>query len=143
MVEKLDECQIRMRLGERRLECKSLAGSFVDFGRGFFERETAAGGHDDEGVRDAGIAQRVTRISGDRFPEVLESFSPPFKGLLGGPVAAPEIGVLGLGIDSVSVNEPAALVGSQLEADLLGDVLSNFVLQGNDVLQVALIGPCP
>src|SRR6516165_5092343 len=50
---------------------------------------------------------------------------------------------MGFGIDRVNLNEQTALFGSQLDADLLGDVPSDFILQGKDVLQVAFIGPCP
>jgi len=59
---------------------------------------------DEEGVRDAGIGRRVVGIFGDRFLVVPESFPTSLRGLLVGPVAALQVGVVGFGIDSVNLN---------------------------------------
>src|SRR5262249_7044520 len=39
------------------------------------------------------------------------------------------------------LNAQTALIGSQFDEDLLGDVLGDFILQGKNVLQVAFIAP--
>jgi hypothetical protein len=57
-----------------------------------------------------------------------------------GPVAAPQVGVIGFGIDGLKLHEQTAFLGSQLDADLLRDVPGDFILQDKDVLQVAFVG---
>jgi hypothetical protein len=47
------------------------------------------------------------------------------------------------GIDGVNLHQHTALFGGQLDADLLGDVSGNFILQGEDVFQIAFVAPCP
>src|SRR5215469_18783662 len=98
IVKPSDLRQGRMRLSERRVELQCPDRSFLLFGNSFLPRERASKAQLKEGLRNAGVGERVARIFGDGFLGVVETFPRTFRGQLAVPVAASQIGVLRFGI---------------------------------------------
>src|SRR6516225_6550735 len=72
IVQELDVRERCVDFCERRIKSQGFARSFPSFEIGFFQWESAASAQLQEGVREAGIGERVAGISGDGFLEVVE-----------------------------------------------------------------------
>src|SRR5215469_3824915 len=105
--------QGRMGLSERRVELQGPDRSFLLFGNGFLPRERASKTQLKEGLRNAGVGERVAQIFGDGFPGVVETSPRTFRGHLVVPVAASQVGVIRLRIDRASLNDQTVFFGTQ------------------------------
>src|SRR5215831_13855372 len=100
-----------MGLSEGRVELQGPDRSFLLFGTRFPPRQRASKAQYVEGLRNAGIGERVARIFGDGFPGIVETFPRTVRGQFAVPVATSQIRVLRFGIDGVNLHQQTALLG--------------------------------
>src|ERR1700747_1783869 len=80
IVKEPDEPQRSMGLGEGRGELQGSKRRFLLFGNACLPRQRASKSQFEVGLRDAGVSERVARITGDGFLGVVETFPRTFRG---------------------------------------------------------------
>src|SRR5437660_6005679 len=94
-------------------------------------------------IRQSGIREGKARILTDGLLKVTRRTVNGFRVPLAPEIAASKISLIGRGIGLSLQGEPGLFLRRDINADLGGDVMRHFVLQTQNILEIALIGFCP
>src|SRR5262249_36109610 len=120
------------------IKLQRLEGGGLGFWKGIFRRKHAVVTEQVVAVGQAGIRQRVARIILGSLAEILDRFLQPLGRPLVPKIAPPQVKLISLGINRLSLGELFFLLTTQLERECLGHLSGYCVLESKDVSEVLI-----